>query len=109
MGDVDEGGADAPLDGLELVLHLAPELQVEGAERLVEQQHGGLDHERPGQRDALPLAAGELVRPLLEGPSRPTSASASRARSRRARAATPRIAQAEADIGRRRDICGNSA
>ena len=39
-----------------------PDLGIEGAERLVEQQHFRLDGERPGQRDALPLAAGQLRR-----------------------------------------------
>ena len=34
--------------------------RVERAERLVEQQHAGLDGERAGQRHALPLAAREL-------------------------------------------------
>ena len=37
-------------------------LRVERAERLVEQQHLGLDRERARERDALALAAGELVR-----------------------------------------------
>ena len=37
-------------------------LRVEGTERLVEQQHLGLDCERPRQSDALPLSAGELGR-----------------------------------------------
>jgi hypothetical protein len=36
-------------------------LGVEGAERLVQQEHLGLDGERAGQRDALALAARELV------------------------------------------------
>ncbi len=35
-------------------------LGVERAERLVEQQHLGLDRERARQRDALALAAGKL-------------------------------------------------
>ena len=39
-----------------------PHLGVEGAERLVQQQHLRLDGERPGQRHALPLPAGELRR-----------------------------------------------
>ena len=37
--DVHEGDADLGLDPLELDLHLAAQLEVEGAERLVEQQH----------------------------------------------------------------------
>ena len=36
--------------------------RVEGAERLVEQQHLGLDRERPGERHALALAARQLGR-----------------------------------------------
>src|SRR5205814_1512592 len=44
---------------------LAPpraDLRVKGRQRLVEQQHLGLDGERAGQRDPLLLAAGHLVR-----------------------------------------------
>ena len=65
--DVDEGGADALLQRLQLVLHLAAQLQVERAERLVEQEHRRLDDQRPRQRHALPLSAGKLVRHLVEG------------------------------------------
>src|SRR6266700_1224783 len=36
--------------------------QVEVAGRLVGEQHGGLVHERPGDGDALLLAAGKLAR-----------------------------------------------
>ena len=39
--DEQEGDADVPLDRLELHLHLLAQLEVEGAERLVEQQHRG--------------------------------------------------------------------
>ena len=38
MGHVDEGDADLLLDGLQLDLHLLAELEVERAERLVEEQ-----------------------------------------------------------------------
>ena len=41
-------------------LQLLAQLEVERAERLVEQQHLGLQHERARERDALLLAAGEL-------------------------------------------------
>ena len=51
---------DLALDLLELDLHLLAELEVEGAERLVEQQHLGPVDQRAGQGDPLPLAAGEL-------------------------------------------------
>ena len=62
VGDVDEGRLGALLDRLQLELHLLAELQVERAERLVEQQRGGPVDERPGERDALALTAGELGR-----------------------------------------------
>ena len=62
VGDEDEGDADVALQALELDLHLLAQLEVEGAERLVEQQHLGLDDQGPGQRDALALAAGQLGR-----------------------------------------------
>ena len=44
---------------------LRAHLRVERAERLVEQQHLGLDRQRPGQRHALALAARELRRVAL--------------------------------------------
>ena len=61
VGDEEGGGADVDLDPADLVAQLHPDLGVEGGQRLVEQQHGGLDRERPGQRDPLLLATGELV------------------------------------------------
>ena len=60
MRDVDEGDANLLLDRLELDLHLLAELEVERAERLIEQQDAGPVDEGPGQRDPLPLATGEL-------------------------------------------------
>ena len=62
MGHVDERDPDLLLDPLQLDLHLLAELQVEGAERLVEEQDGGPVDQGPGERDALGLAAGDLVR-----------------------------------------------
>ena len=61
VGDEDERDPDLVLDRLQLDLHLLAQLQVEGAERLVEQQHLRTVDERAGQRDALALTAGELV------------------------------------------------
>ena len=43
-------------------LHLLAQLLVERAERLVEQQHLGLEGQGAGERDALALAARELRR-----------------------------------------------
>ena len=62
VGDVDEGDPDLALDPLQLELQALAQLQVEGAERLVEQQHLRQVDQRPGQRDPLLHAARELVR-----------------------------------------------
>ena len=63
MGDIDEGDAHLLLDALELDLHVLAELQVEGAQGLVQKQHLGPVHKGPGDGHPLLLAAGELVRP----------------------------------------------
>ena len=60
VGDVDEGDADLALDALELDLHLLAQLEVERAERLVEQQHLRAVDDRARERDALALPAREL-------------------------------------------------
>ena len=60
VGHVDERDPDLALDALELELHDLPQLEVQRAERFVEQQRAGVVHQRAGQRDALLLAAGEL-------------------------------------------------
>ena len=62
MRDVDEGDPDVALDLLELDLHLLAQLQVERAERLVEQQDARAVDDRARERDALALAARELGR-----------------------------------------------
>ena len=88
MGDEDERDADVALDRLELDLHLLAQLEVEGAERLVEQQHLGLVDEGPGQGDPLPLAAGEL-RAGAGRRSRASRTRSSASRARRVRSARP--------------------
>jgi hypothetical protein len=60
--DYHERGPQLLVQGLELELHLLAYLEVHRAERLVEQQNGGIQHQRSCQRDPLPLAAGELGR-----------------------------------------------
>ena len=59
--DVDERRADVAVDLRELDLQPLAQLQVERAERLVEQEHGGPVDERPCHRDALLLPARELA------------------------------------------------
>ena len=63
VGDEDRGDADLALDALQLDLHVDAQRLVERAERLVEQQHARLGDDGAGQRHALALAAGKLVRP----------------------------------------------
>ena len=48
----------------ELRPHLHAELRVEVRERLVHEERHGLADDRPAHRDPLPLAAGEVARPL---------------------------------------------
>jgi len=62
VSDEESGRADLELDAPDLVPEPRPDLGVEGGERFVEEQHLGLDRQRPGQRDPLLLAARELVR-----------------------------------------------
>ena len=94
---------------LQLELHLLAQLQVERAERLVEQQHARPVDERARERDALALAARELDRLALR---RASASRTSRSASLRARGA---LALADAldhqPVG---DVlgdvmCGNSA
>ena len=62
VGHEHERRADLAMDPRQLGLHLLAELEVEGAERLVEQQHGRPLGQGPGQRDPLLLPAGHLGR-----------------------------------------------
>ena len=62
VGDEHERDPDVALQRLQLDLHLLAQLEVEGAERLVEEQHLGMVDEGPGEGDALALTAAELVR-----------------------------------------------
>ena len=61
VGDEDRRDAQRLLDLLQALAQLRADLDVERAERLVEQQHPRLVRERPRERDALLLAARELA------------------------------------------------
>ena len=65
MGDVDERDAHLLLERRELELQRLAQLGVEGAERLVEQEHPGPQHEGPGEGHPLLLPARQLVRLAL--------------------------------------------
>ena len=62
MRDVERGDPEPPLQRAELVAHLRAQPRVEVAERLVEQQHLGLEHQRARDRHPLLLAAGQRRR-----------------------------------------------
>ena len=62
VGDEDERDVDLALDALELDLHRLAQLEVEGGQRLVEEQGAGHVDERPGEGDTLLLATRQLVR-----------------------------------------------
>ncbi len=59
------------MDPRQLRLHLLAQLEVERAERLVEEQDGGLLGQRPGERDPLLLAAGQLGGQPIDEPAQP--------------------------------------
>ncbi|ESR71714.1 hypothetical protein T266_08105 [Pseudomonas aeruginosa VRFPA05] len=62
MGDEHRGQPQLLLDAADLFAQVLADARVEGRQRLVEQQQARARHQRAGQRHALALAAGELVR-----------------------------------------------
>ena len=83
MGDQHDRLAQLGLQGQQLVLQRGADHRVDGAERLVHQQHRRVGGEGPGDPDALLLAAGQLVRVALRegrGPGRPRAITARRLR-----------------------------
>ena len=65
VGDEDEGDAELALELVEQRDHLRLDRDVERGDRLVGDDQLGLERQRPGDGDALALAAGELVRVAL--------------------------------------------
>src|SRR5262249_24294333 len=61
VGHEHERDPDLLLEGLQLETELLSDLRVQRADRLVEQQQRGSQHERPRERDALLLATRELL------------------------------------------------
>ena len=59
--DEHEGYAERVLQALQLALHRLPQLEVERAERLVEQEDLGAHDERARERHPLPLSARKLA------------------------------------------------
>ena len=65
MGDIDEGDAQLFLKALELNLHLLAQLEIQGAQRLIQQQHFGVVDQGPCDGHPLLLPAGQGVRLAL--------------------------------------------
>ncbi len=61
VGDIDGRGADLLVHLLDLDPHLHPQLGVEIGQRLVEQEHLRVAYDGAAHRNALALAAGELL------------------------------------------------
>ena len=66
VGDVHRGRVRLAVDARDLAPHVAAQLRVEVRQRLVEQEHLGLAHDRATDRDALALAARQRLGPALE-------------------------------------------
>ena len=108
VGDEHERDAGGPLDLLQLDLHLLAQLEVECAERFVEQEHRRASDQRAGQGDPLPLTPDSAAGDRSAIPSSRTVASASIARSRRFTRGTFAIRSGYSTL-RRTDRCGKSA
>ena len=66
VGDVDEGRPELALERDQVGSRLGTELCIEIRERLVHEEHARSAHQRPGERDPLLLAPGELPRLAVE-------------------------------------------
>ena len=109
MRDVDERRAECGLQLLELDLHVLAKLQIERAQRLIEEQKGRLQHQASRDGDPLPLAAGELVDSLVRRAAESHALEHLPAALRRARLAqSPRRARPKATFSPT-DIIGNRA
>ena len=62
VGHIDHGHTELLVNVLDLVLHLLTQILVQRTEWFVHQDELRLEDQRPGHRDALLLAAGELGR-----------------------------------------------
>src|SRR5215510_6711279 len=65
MGDEENSRLEIAPESDQQVLHVQPRCRIEGAERLVHQNDLGLQNQGPGDRHALPHAAGKLMRVLI--------------------------------------------
>ena len=81
--DEDQRDVERPAQLVDLILQTPPHGAIDGGKRFVEQQHRRLARQRSRERDALTLAARQLVRPPVH--AAPAGAPASSSASARAR------------------------
>ena len=62
VSDINEGNAHFLLHPFQFRLHLLTQLQIQRAQGLIQQQHLGPQHRRPGDGDPLALTAAQLGR-----------------------------------------------
>ena len=91
---------------LDLGAHLDAELGIEVRQRLVEQEHLRVAHDRASHGDAPPLAAGELARIPVEIRCEPQDPGGSRDTLLDVRAAAFRELQRANDMLSRTVMCG---
>jgi hypothetical protein len=104
VGDDQAGHAHAAQDGGELELHLGAQLAVEGAHGLVEQQQLRRARKAPGQRHALLLATGQLVRAAVAVVGHADEAEQLGHPGRAPRPVPASLAEAEAHVLRHRQV-----
>ncbi len=109
VGHVHERDADLALDALQLELEPLAQLEVERAERLVEEQDVGPVHERPGECDPLLLAARQLVRACAARSRRGRRGRAPRPTRRRISALSTFLRRSPNPMLSPTSRCGNSA
>ena len=67
MGDEQQRDAEPGLDLVEQFQHLGLHRDIQRRDRLIGDQHVGIERQRPRDGDALALAAGELMRVARDG------------------------------------------
>ncbi len=104
VGDQHGGDAELALQALDLDLHVEPQVLVERAERLVQQQDARPDRQAPRQRHALLLPARELPRQAVREGGHAHRVQHGRHRRRHVRPAAPGGERAVGDVLRHRHV-----
>ena len=104
--DIDDRRAGLLMQPLDLDAHVDAQLGVEIGQRLVEQEHARLTHQRAAHRDALALAARKLARPPARAGARSAASWRPRRPPCRARASARRAFPCRTPCSRATDMFG---